>query len=449
MSTTHGGRGLSWGVVGGGLLGLTVAHRLAARGERVTVLEAADRLGGLASAWRLGDVTWDRHYHVILLSDLALRGLLDELDLAEELRWVTTRTGFYVDDELVSMSNALEFLRFPPLTLLDKVRLGGTIAYAARVKDWRRLERVPVARWLRRLSGPRTFERIWLPLLRSKLGEAYTRTSAAFIWATIARMYAARRTGLKREMFGYVRGGYARVLERFDERLRERGVTMRLGARVREVRPAAGGAGLTVEIEGAEPLTFDRVVVTAPAPTAARLCPALPPHEAALSRGVEYMGIVCASLLLRRPLAGYYVTNLTDGWEPFTAVIELTALVDRAETGGHALVYLPKYVEAGDAILDEPEESIRARFVGALERMYPGFDGARDVLAFRLSRVRHVFPLPTLGYSERLPPIQTGVPGLALVSSAHILHGTLNVNETVQLADRVVAELTGSERHES
>ena len=45
------------------------------------------------------------------------------------------------------------------------------------------------------------------PLLRAKLGDAYQAASAAFIWATIQRLYAARRSGLKKEMFGYVPGG--------------------------------------------------------------------------------------------------------------------------------------------------------------------------------------------------------------------------------------------------
>ena len=63
-------------IVGGGLLGLTLALRLAQRGYRVTLLEAADHVGGLADAWQLGDVTWDRHYHVTLLSDSHLRGIL-------------------------------------------------------------------------------------------------------------------------------------------------------------------------------------------------------------------------------------------------------------------------------------------------------------------------------------------------------------------------------------
>ena len=47
-----------FGIVGGGILGLTLALRLAQRHQRVTLLEAADHVGGLADAWTLGDVTW-------------------------------------------------------------------------------------------------------------------------------------------------------------------------------------------------------------------------------------------------------------------------------------------------------------------------------------------------------------------------------------------------------
>src|SRR4051812_44236541 len=102
-----------FGIVGGGLLGLTLALRLAQRGKRVTVLEAADHVGGLADVWQVGDVTWDRHYHVTLQSDRHLRSILQELALDEQMRWVKTRTGFLVDGRLYSMSNVGEFLRFP------------------------------------------------------------------------------------------------------------------------------------------------------------------------------------------------------------------------------------------------------------------------------------------------------------------------------------------------
>ena len=142
----------TWCVVGGGLLGATLALRLAEAGERVTLLERAPHLGGLASAWSLGDVVWDRHYHVTLLSDARLRNLLTELGVESEVRWVVTRTGCYAGGSLYSVSNALEFVRFPPLKLVDRFRLGGTVLYASRVRDWRRLEEIGVEDWLGRLS---------------------------------------------------------------------------------------------------------------------------------------------------------------------------------------------------------------------------------------------------------------------------------------------------------
>ena len=427
-----------WAIVGGGLLGMTLALRLAQSGKRVTLFEGADRLGGLASPWRLKDVVWDRHYHVTLLSDTNLRALLRELGLEEEMRWVETRTGFYTDGQLYSMSNTLEFLRFPPLNILDKLRLGFNIFYASKIKDWRKLERVPVEDWLKRWSGRRTFERIWLPLLRAKLGENYKQASAAFIWATIARMYAARRTGLKKEMFGYVPGGYARILRRFEEMLASHGVEVRLNQGVRSVEAESGG-GVRVECVEGKTERFEQVVLTVPGERAAQVTNGLATEEIEKLRGVKYQGIICASLLMKKSLAGFYVTNITDADVPFTAVIEMSALVDRSEFGGNALIYLPKYVDANDALFASSDEELEERFVAAMERMYTHFDRA-DIVCCRISRVRHVFPLPVLRYSERLPAQHTSQPGIHVINSAHILNGTLNVNETVQLAENAARE---------
>ena len=109
----------------------------------------------------------------MLQSDLNLRALLGEIGLDDLLRWETTRTGFYVDGKLYSMSSSLDFLRFPPLSLVDKGRLAATILLASRIKDWRRLEAGPGHRLASPWSGRRTFDRIWLPLLKSKLGDNY------------------------------------------------------------------------------------------------------------------------------------------------------------------------------------------------------------------------------------------------------------------------------------
>ena len=463
-------------IVGSGFLGLTLALRLAESGAKVTVFESAPEIGGLASAWQIGDVIWDKHYHVTLLSDAFTRKIVEEIGLGGEFNWVETKTGFYSGGKLFSMSNSLEFLRFPPLDLISKFRLGTTIFYASRVKDWKALEKISVEDWLTKLSGKRTFEKMWKPLLKAKLGEAYRETSAAFIWATIQRMYAARNSGLKREMFGYVHGGYARVLERFGEYLKEKGVEIRLNEKVERIEKLSDGKieifpakaqKLKEEIHSqidtdkhrlkigsemvavAEKLTtnneqqttneFDQVILTCPSNIAAKICPQLTETEKAKLENIKYQGIVCASVVLKKSLSNFYVTNITDE-TPFTGIIEMSALVDKSEFGGNALIYLPKYVAPDDELFEQTDAEIEETFLNALEKMYPHFD-RKDVLAFKISRVRQVFPLPTLSYSENVPSVKTSLENVFIVNSAQITNGTLNVNETMHLAERSLCEL--------
>ena len=428
-----------WAVVGGGFLGMTAALRLAQAGHSVTLIESADHLGGLADGWELGDITWDRHYHVTLLSDSNTRGILKELELDQHMEWVETKTGFFTNGSLHSMSSSLEFLLFPPLSLIAKFRLGLTIFAAARMKNWRKLEQMSVSSWLQKWSGKQTFEKIWRPLLRSKLGENYKITSAAFMWATIQRLYAARRTGLKKEMFGYLPGGYARTVESFEKKLTELGVTIRLSEKVGNVA-RVGDETVITNASDQSLGSFDNVLLTTPSRIVPHLVKDLSAAEIESHQSIQYQGIVCCSLLLKKPLSTYYVTNITDGNVPFTGVIEMTALVDRSEFGGKTLVYLPYYVPENDALFETSDEEIREQSLQGIESMYPQFE-RDDVLAFRSSRVRQVMPIPTLNYSQQVPQQKTSIPGLYVVNSAQIVNGTLNVNETVGLAESAVREI--------
>ena len=122
----------------------------------------------------------------------------------------------------------------------------------------------------------------------------------------------------------------------------------------------------------------------------------------------------------------------------------MTALVDRAQFNGNALIYLPKYVVPDDPAFELSDRELEEKFIQALVHMYPKFERS-DVLCFQVSRVRHVLAIATLNYSERLPPIQTSIPNLFILNSAHILNGTLNVNETIQLAEKTLAQITNLE----
>ncbi len=425
-------------IVGGGVLGMALASKLAEAGHTVRLFEAAPTTGGLASPDTIGGYTWDRFYHVILMSDRHLLAWLDRLGLESELEWGDTRTGFWLDGELRPLSSTWDYLRFP-LAWIDKARLGLTILYASRIRHPARLERITALAWLTRWSGARVVERLWRPLLESKLGPMAPHASGAFIWAIIARMYAARRSGLKRERFGYIRGGYHTILTRLRQYLVDQDVEISAGAPVTDVRQDDTCVRL-VWGDGQSD-SFDHAILTVPCPIIAATCPQLTEDERVRLGQVVYQGVICPSLLLRRPLAGYYVTNLTDSRLPFTGIIEMTALVDPAQFGGHTLVYLPRYLTQDDDLWQQSDDQIVERFVRALQGIYPDLV-EQDIVATRVARVRHVLAVSTIDYSDRaLPPIATSLDRVSVVNSAQIAYGTLNVNETLALAEVATPEL--------
>ncbi len=428
----------SWAIIGGGILGMTLALRLKQNGDNVSIYESADKTGGLTSSWEMDGTVWDRYYHVILMSDLNTRKVLTEIGLENELRWVETKTGFYSGGKLYSMSNIIEFFKFPPINIIDKFRLGLTIFVASKIKNWQRLENILVADWLTKWSGKRVFEKIWLPLLKAKLGENYKSTSAAFIWTTIQRMYAARKSGLKKEMFGYVTGGYEKINQRFTDHLLTSGVTIEYNSKVTSVKKTQNGK---LEVKtGNKTETFDAVVSTLSSQASVMIANDLTLDEKKKHNDIKYLGVICPSILLRKPISPYYVTNITDTWPPFTGIIEMTALIDKKEVDGKHLIYLPKYVNPDDPLFDKDDAGLKKIFLDALLKMYPELT-TEDLIFWGVSKARVVFALPTINYSKNIPGINTSINNYYIVNSAQIINGTLNVNETIQVAESKLNEI--------
>lgn len=429
----------NYGIVGGGIMGMTLAHRLAQKGHKVTIYEAATELGGLVSSWKMNDVEWDKFYHVILLSDFRTRNVLKEIGVEEKINWVETKTGFYVDGNLHSVSNTLEFFQFPTLNIVDKFRLGLTIIAASKIKNWKRLEKVPVTDWLKKWSGKNTYNKIWLPLLRAKLGNSYSKTSAVFIWATIQRLYGARKSGLKKEMFGYVVGGYKTVIKAFKQTLVNEGVIINTNTTVKEVKIDKNEVPEVV-LNCGSCQAFDEVIVTLPSELASKICSDLTAVEKQRLNDVEYLSVICVAVLLNQPISEYYVTNITDSRVPFTGVIEMTALIDRKELGGKSLVYLPKYVTHDDPIFNKSDEEIKNFFVDELKKMYPKL-GDESIEFAGVAKAKHVITVARLDYSKFLSDIKTSVPNVSIINTSQIKDGTLNVNETIKVAETKLQEL--------
>src|SRR5919108_4427755 len=358
------------GIVGGGITGLASAFYLLRAGARVTVLESGPQLGGLATHFNFGDFSWDKFYHCILTSDSALLRLIEDLGLTPELRWTETKTGFFVNGKLHSMSSALDFLRFPPLNLWQKLRLGLGILYAARIRDGRALESTLASEWLTRIFGVENYRKMWGPMLKCKLGACREETSAAFIWTYIARYYSTReKNASQKERLGYVSGGYLTVFNKLVEEIRKMGGEIVTSAPVRRIARNGGHGVAVTTAQGG--YYFDQVIATIPSRPFAEVAPQLSAEYVRNLTQVKYLGVLCFALLLKRQLSPYYVLNLTDEDLPFTGVIEMTNLVSQQETSGHHLVYLPKYTVPGDPLFESSEAELWQSFRKGLKKVFP------------------------------------------------------------------------------
>jgi protoporphyrinogen oxidase len=336
------------------------------------------------------------------------------------------------------MNNIVEFLRFPPLGWIDRLRLGLTVLAAQAVRDWRRLESTSVERWLVRVGGRNAFENIWRPLLRSKFdGDRFDDVPATWIWSRLVRMKSARTGATQQEGAGHLIGGYATLVRALAEKIRAAGGVIHTRCPVQEVVFENGvTAGLRV---GTEIRRYDAVAATVQTPIFMRLIPSADATYREFLARTEYLGVVCPLLVLDRPLTGYWTVNITDGSIPFTGVIETTAYIDPQYVGGHHLVYLPKYTAPGSEWQAKPAEEIKTIWMQNLRRMFPDFDESR-VKYFLVHRERYVEPLHGLDSTSRIPAVKTPIPRLFLATTSQIYPALTN-GESVTRHARDAASL--------
>ena len=420
------------GIVGGGILGLTAAYRLAQAGVSVTVYERSSDLGGLVGSFDFDGYRVDRFYHVILPTDDRVRSLATELGLGERFRFRATGVGFYDDGRLFSMNSLREFLTFPLIPPVDRVRLASFVARCQLKSTYDDLDEIPIEDWLRQQCGPRMLERLWRPLLDSKFDGKFEDLPATYLWARTRRMSKTRDKG-GREVMGWLEGGYATLIDALASRIRELGGEIHAGTPVDRIAVADGRA-VGIVVDGAL-RGFDQVLCTLAPPQAARLLPQ-DLVERALRTNCRYLGVVCLLLRLRRSVSPYYTLNITDRRVPLTTIVETTHVVDPEYAGG-VLVYAAKYVDPLHADLDRPAAEVEQDYIRYVRTIFPALD-VDDILGRVVQRARMVEPVHLLGGARRLPEM-FAAPGLALASTVQVYPENVNGQAVIGVADRVAS----------
>lgn len=431
-------RGSSVAVIGGGIMGVTLAYHLSRQGFNVTVYERGDNLGGLASYMPYDGARLDRFYHTILSSDLSMQRLIEESGVKDRLHFTATKQGFYDNGQIYPFNTPVDFLLFPPLNLFQRFRLGLQVIYAQFESRWEKMDEIPVEDWLIRVSGRGVYNKVWKPLLRAKFDSTSENVPATYIWSRLRRMMGTREGVTSTEMMCYLENGYYTLIEALARRCEAQGVAFHLRAPIEEI-VIENGRAVGVRLGGVvEP--YDAVISTLASPILANLLPEAPAGFRAMLAKQQYLGVLCPLLILKKRLLPYYVLNITDESIPFTAVVETTNLIDPQHVKGYHLVYLPKYLAPDNEMANWPDEQVKTEWMKHFRRMFPTFDEA-NIVDFIVQRARYVEPIRPMGTRHEIPPVKTPVERLYMGNTVMIYPELGNGEAVTRFAAKVAEQV--------
>ena len=428
-------------IIGAGFSGMAAAYDLTKAGYKVTIYEAADYVGGLASGFKEPGWDWsvEKFYHHWFASDSHMLGLIKELGWEDKVLFPRPLTVMYHEGKFYPFDSIVKALLFPGLGFgINKIRFGLVGLFLRLTNNWRTLEKFTVDEWMRKWAGRKVYEMMWEPLIIGKFGERYYKQ------VTMAWMWARLKTRTTR--LGTFEGGFQNFADMFAGRLRELGVQIRLQTPVTHIERQAGAGSVTVQSETSE--VYDKVLVTLSPEAMARLVPSLPEEYLHGLRSMKSMGAVVLTLALKHQLSeeGYYWYNLPKSvGYPFLARVEHTNYVGADKFGGDHIVYLGDYLEPEHEFFRLSREELLERFLPALKKINPRFepDWVRKTWLYRTAYAQ---PVPLVNHSKNIPTIQTPVEGVYFTSMSQVYPWDRGTNFAVEISRRAAREMMTNQK---
>ena len=418
-------------VLGAGPMGLAAAYQLALEGHQPVLFEADDRVGGMTATFDFGGLEIERYYHFHCVSDHAFLQMLDELGIADRMRWVETKMGYWYQGSLQPWGNPLALLRFRGLSLLAKLRYGLHAFLCTKRNDWQPLDSIEAKGWIRRWVGDEAWEVLWRRLFDYKFYDYADNLSAAWIWSRIRRIGRSRYS-LFREKLGFLEGGSSTLLNALKASIEARGGSIRLKTPVEKV-VIKGGKIAGVQVGGQlEP--FNKVISTIPLPYVCKVFPDLPVEILEKFRSVKNIAVVCVIAKLKKAVSENFWLNTNDPEMDIPGLVEYTNLRRLEEH----VVYVPFYLPGEHPMFAEPDEAFLDKVRRYLKKINPALTD-EDFIDLRASRYRHAQPICEPGYLNKLPAVGLPVHGLWVADTSYYYPEDRGISESIGFGRRMAS----------
>lgn len=413
-------------IIGGGITGLTAAYELTRHGTTVTVYEKDEILGGLANGFSGASWSWklEKAYHHFFTNDKAIISLAKELGLKRDLMTLSPTTSVYWNNKQYPFDTPISILKFPGLSVVDRLRTGMTAALMKLNPFWKPLETITAKRFFQFVNGKHTWKIIWEPLLDAKFGPYADTVAASWLWA---RLY--KRTA----KLGYFLGGFSHFVDALSGAVKKNGGVIHTNTRIETMKKDRSG----YRINNAH---VDAVLLTTPSSIASRLLP-FPSSYVQQLHSIPHLFAQTLILETKSPiLEKTYWLNVNDRHFPFLAVVAHTNMIDKKHYGGHHITYIGNYLPEGHALLTKTKEELLALFMPFLKKISPSVN-PKDIVNTYFFTAPNAQPVHTCGYSKLAPTLNTPLPHVYLANLDSIYPWDRGTNYAVDLGIRAAKKI--------
>lgn len=418
-------------VIGAGPMGLAAAHRAAALGHEVDIVEADVKPGGMAAHFDFGGLSIERYFHFICKSDAPTFALMDELGIADKMRWRPTSMAYFINGEVHRWGDPFALLGFPHLSLVSKLRTGLQMFLTTKRRDFDAIEHLTARQWLERGSGKPVYETLWRRLMELKFYELADGISASWIATRIKRVGTSRRSMFQEEL-GYIEGGTQTLVDALSAAIAAEGGRINLREPAKRVEATEGRVrGVTTSDRF---LPADAVISTVPLPLISTMVPDLPTDWRAKYAAINNIGVVCLLLKLKRSVTPHFWLNIVDPGIDIPGLIEFSNL----RPLDHTIVYVPYYMPTTQPKWGWSDQQFIQEAFGHIRKVNPAI-GPGDLLDSAVSRLRHAQPVCEPGFRAKLPNVQTPIVGLQIADTCFYYPEDRGVAESIRFG-RMMAE---------
>ncbi|GAA0284296.1 NAD(P)/FAD-dependent oxidoreductase [Alteraurantiacibacter aestuarii] len=413
-------------------MGLAAAYHAAKAGHDVTVLEAGPEPGGMAAHFDFDGTSIERFYHFVCMADQPTFDLLEELDLADSMRWTATTMGIFSGGKLHPWGDPVSLLRYPGVSLIARLRYGLLAFVSTRRERWDALETQSAREWITRWAGKEAYARLWKPLFDLKFFEYADDISAAWIWTRVKRIGRSRKS-LFEERLGYIQGGSQTLVDRLCQRIGEMGGKIHLSSAATRVVTSDGRVTGVETANGFFPA--DAVISTMPTPYVAATVPDLPQDWKDRYEAINNIGVCCLLFKLKKSVTPHFWVNIAEDGIEVPGIIEFSNL--RPMPGGETIVFVPYYMPVTHQKFAWADDRLVDEALSYIVRLNPAISDD-DVLASHVARLRYAQPVCEPGFAAKIPPVRTPIAGLQIADTCFYYPEDRGISESVRLAKEMV-----------